>query len=69
MKATRKHFFITERFESNLLIFEQIGLGERKGMNWNQSAEYGGRYGNRCGRTIEMYSHISKKYTTCKKSF
>jgi hypothetical protein len=41
MKATRKLFFITERFESNLVIFEQMGLGERKGMIWNQYAEYG----------------------------
>jgi hypothetical protein len=43
MKATSKHFFITERFEPNLLIFEQMGLGERKGMIWDQFAEYGGR--------------------------
>jgi hypothetical protein len=43
MKATRKLFFIKGRFESNLLIFEQMGLGERKAMIWNQSAEYGGR--------------------------
>jgi hypothetical protein len=43
MKATSKHFFITERFESNLLIFEQMGWGEHKGMIWNQYAEYGGR--------------------------
>jgi hypothetical protein len=61
MKAIRKHFFITERFEPNLLIFEQMGLGERKGMIWNQFAEYGEGLGDRCIRTIEMYAHISTK--------
>jgi len=41
-----------ERFESNLLIFEQMGMGERKGMIWNQTAEYGEILGDRCNRKI-----------------